>query len=208
MKWIKGLKQLARHIFEIMEVQPDYPHVHKTAYLSHKVKVSSPKNLFMEEGTSIREGAIIMNGPVGYFKMKKWSFSSIDLLVICGNHMPVIGMPLIKVTDKIKRELDKDNKYRKPVIVDEDCWLGARVTLMPGAHVGRGSIIAAGAVVTGCVPAYSIWGGVPAKLIKWKWSIDEVIEHEKQLYSESERFTKEELEQERQNYDKKDIVNK
>lgn len=51
-------------------------------------------------------------------------------------------------------------------------------------------------------------GGVPAKLIKWKWSIDEVIEHEKQLYSESERFTKEELEQERQNYDKKDIVNK
>lgn len=194
MKWIIALKQLRRHLISVMKVSPSYPNVHPTAYLSTEVKVYSPNNIFMEENTSIREGAVIMNGPVGYFKMKKWSFSSIDLLVICGNHMPVVGLPLIKVTDKIKRELDTENRYRKPVIVEEDVWIGARVTLLPGAHIGRGSIIAAGAVVTSSVPVYSIWGGVPAKHIKWKWSVDEILEHESKLYPEAERFTRSELE--------------
>ena len=100
-----------------------------------------------------------MNGSQVKFVMKKWSFSARELLVICGNHMPVVGVPLIKVTNDMKRELDVDHKYSADVIVDEDVWIGARVTLMPGVHIGRGAIIATGAVVTHCVPAYSIWGG-------------------------------------------------
>ena len=43
-------------------------------------------------------------------------------------------------------------------------------------------------------------GGVPAKLIKWKWSIDEVLEHELSVYPEGERLTKEQLELERKKY--------
>lgn len=159
MKLIKGLKQLMLHILEVMKPRPDYPNVHKTAYLSHNAKVSSPKYLYMEEKTSIPAGAVIMNGAKGKFIMKKWSFSSVDLLVICGNHMPVIGMPLIEVTDAIKRKLDVNNEYSKDVIVEEDVWIGARVTLLQGVRIGRGSIIAAGCVVTRSVPAYSVWGG-------------------------------------------------
>ena len=56
----------------------------------------------------------------------------------------------------------------KPVIIDDDVWIGARVTILPGIHVHEHSIIGAGAVVTHDVPAYSIVAGVPAKVIKMR----------------------------------------
>lgn len=52
------------------------------------------------------------------------------------------------------------------VVVGDDVWVGANAVLLDGAHVGRGAIIAAGAVVSGPVPAYEIWGGVPARKIR------------------------------------------
>ena len=55
---------------------------------------------------------------------------------------------------------------RSPIIVGDDCWVGAKVTFLPGARVGRGVIIAAGAVVRGEIPEFSIIGGVPAKVIR------------------------------------------
>lgn len=200
MNFFKGIKQLIGHFYRIMQPRPSYPNVHKTASLSLDAKVTSPEDLILEEETSIPSGAVIMNGPTGKFIMKKWSFSSIGLLVLCGNHMPVIGMPLIKVSDDIKNQLDNSHAYSKDIIVDEDVWIGARVTLLAGVHIGRGSIIAAGAVVSKNVPAYSIWGGVPAHFIKWKWSVEEIIEHESHIYRSEERFTIEELKKERIEY--------
>ena len=56
----------------------------------------------------------------------------------------------------------------KPVIISDDVWIGARVTILPGTKIGRGSVIGAGAVVTGTIPDYAIVGGVPAKVIKYR----------------------------------------
>lgn len=53
-----------------------------------------------------------------------------------------------------------------PVVIEDDVWIGARVIILPGVHVGRGSILGAGAVVTKDVEPYSIVGGNPAKLLK------------------------------------------
>lgn len=52
-----------------------------------------------------------------------------------------------------------------PVTIADDVWLGAKATVLMGVNIGQGAIIAAGAVVTGDVPAYAIVGGVPAKVI-------------------------------------------
>lgn len=49
--------------------------------------------------------------------------------------------------------------------IDDDVWLGARVTVLDGVHIGKGSVIGAGAVVNRDVPPYSIAVGVPAKII-------------------------------------------
>jgi maltose O-acetyltransferase len=51
------------------------------------------------------------------------------------------------------------------VIIEEHVWVASRVTILPGVRIGRGSVIASGAVVTKDVPPLSIVGGVPAKVI-------------------------------------------
>lgn len=51
------------------------------------------------------------------------------------------------------------------VVCEDDVWIGANCVLLDGAYVETGAIVAAGAVVTGRIPAYEIWGGVPARRI-------------------------------------------
>jgi maltose O-acetyltransferase len=53
-----------------------------------------------------------------------------------------------------------------PVIIEDDVWLGARVLLLPGARVGSGSVIGAGAVVSGEIPPMSVAVGNPARVVK------------------------------------------
>lgn len=57
---------------------------------------------------------------------------------------------------------------RKGIKIGSDCWIGAKVTILDGATIGDGCVVAAGAVVRGEVPPYSVVGGIPAKIIKYR----------------------------------------
>lgn len=59
-----------------------------------------------------------------------------------------------------------------PVEIGNDVWIGSGVTILSGVKIGDGAIVAAGAVVTTNIPPYAIYGGVPAKLIKFRFSED------------------------------------
>ena len=61
------------------------------------------------------------------------------------------------------------------VIIGNDVWIGANAVILDGIVIGNGAIISAGAIVNKDVPAYSIFGGVPAKLIKYRFDEDEII---------------------------------
>ena len=54
----------------------------------------------------------------------------------------------------------------KPVVIEDDVWIGRRAIIMPGVHIGKGCVIGAGAIVTKDVPDYCVVGGVPAKILK------------------------------------------
>lgn len=56
----------------------------------------------------------------------------------------------------------------KPVIIEDDVWIGGGVIILPGVHVGQGAIIGAGAVVTKNVEAFTVVGGNPARIIKYR----------------------------------------
>jgi len=69
-----------------------------------------------------------------------------------------------------------------PVIIEDDVWIGAKAVILKGVTLRRGSIVAAGAIVTKSFPPYSVIAGVPARLLKMRWPQDMIDLHEEQLY--------------------------
>lgn len=55
---------------------------------------------------------------------------------------------------------------RAPIVIEDDAWLGARVIVLRGAHIGRGAVIGANSVVSGTIPPYSVAVGSPARVVR------------------------------------------
>ena len=83
----------------------------------------------------------------------------------------------------------KRNEDDQDVIIESDVWIGCNVTILKGVTISRGSVVAAGAVVTKSCPPYSIIGGVPAKVIKQRFTSEEIVKHETILYGAKEDIT-------------------
>ena len=96
-----------------------------------------------------------------------------NVTIISGDHRTdILGRTMISIKDSEKLpENDQD------VIICDDVWIGANVTILKGVNIGCGSIIAAGAVVTKNVPPYSIAGGVPARVIKERFTREDLETH-------------------------------
>jgi acetyltransferase-like isoleucine patch superfamily enzyme len=68
---------------------------------------------------------------------------------------------------------DKDYfKEKKAITIGHDVWIGARVSIRDGVNIGHGAIIGTGTIVLADVPAYAIVGGVPARLIRFRFTED------------------------------------
>lgn len=94
-------------------------------------------------------------------------FSSVsivcDVEVNIGNNV-MCGANVI-IGDRNDHE-ERYAKTPKPIIIDDDVWIGMNATIMGGVTIGKGSIIGANALVTKNVPPMEVWGGIPAKFIK------------------------------------------
>lgn len=60
------------------------------------------------------------------------------------------------------------------IVIENDVWIGTQCVILSGAHISTGAVIAANSVVTGFIPPYAIAGGSPAKVIKFRFSPDEI----------------------------------
>lgn len=81
------------------------------------------------------------------------------------------------------RLTDTESFGKGNIIIDDDVWIGYGATIMSEVHIGQGAIVAAGSIVTKDVPPYAIVAGNPAKVIKYRFSVDLINELVKVDYS-------------------------
>lgn len=84
---------------------------------------------------------------------------------------------------KILYKGESESFGKGDIYVEDDVWIGFGSTIMSGVKIGQGAVIAAGSVVTKDVPSYSIVAGIPAKIIKYRFSNDIIEELKKLDYS-------------------------
>ncbi len=70
----------------------------------------------------------------------------------------------------------------EPVKIEDDVWLGSNVVILPNVTVGRGAIIGANSVVTRDVPAFAIVGGVPTKVIRYRFPEEKMEELKSEVF--------------------------
>ena len=112
----------------------------------------------------------------GYIKVG--DYCSINSFVhISGNGGVLIGNNVLIATQSVlvsanhnfemtNIPISQQGETAKPIIIEDDCWLGAGVKVLAGVTIHKGSVIGAGSVVTTDIPEYSVAVGVPAKVIK------------------------------------------
>ncbi len=85
----------------------------------------------------------------------------------------------------------REYMYTDPVIIEDNCWIGANSTICPGVHIGKNSVIGAGSVVIHDIPADSVAAGNPCKVIR------KISERDTIYYYKDRKIDKEDLEEER-----------
>jgi acetyltransferase-like isoleucine patch superfamily enzyme len=133
---------------------------YKTTSLGNDVFIGTGAT-FLASESEIIIGNKVMFGP--------------NVTIMGGNHNTTqIGKYMFDVKEKLP-----ENDL--PVVIEDDVWVGTGAIILKGVTIRKGSIIAAGALVTKDVSPYSIVGGVPAKLIKMRFSPEQILEHERKL---------------------------
>ena len=135
-------------------------------------QLSIGDNVYVGKGCTIECNGVIGDGVlignnVGIVGRHDHDFSAI------GTHIrsaPWIGEP-----DYPSEKRDEG------VYIGDDVWIGYGAIVLTGATIGRGAIVAAGSIVLGDVAPYSIVAGAPAEHRRWRFSEEEIVEHERLL---------------------------
>ena len=95
---------------------------------------------------------------------------------ISGNHITdKIGKHICEYSEEDKKQ--SSTKYDADIVIEDGVWIGANATILSGVHIAEGCVIAAGAIVTDDTVPYGIYGGVPAKLIKMRFTQEQIEQH-------------------------------
>lgn len=120
--------------------------------------------------TYLGKNCLVQNTTIG-----KFCSIANDVLIGLGNHpLDLLSTSPIfyRISNPLQIKLIEENlniiEY-KPIIIGNDVWIGTRAIIMDGVNIGHGAVIASNSVVTKNVPDFAIVGGVPAKIIKYRF---------------------------------------
>jgi len=121
-------------------------------------------------------GDPVIRGDISDIYIGKFCSLAQNVIFDCGWHHNtdfITTFPLNVFFEELKHIKDHP-KTKGDIIIENDVWIGEGSIIMGGITIGNGAVIGAGSVVTKNVPPYSIVGGVPAKVIKYRFKEEEV----------------------------------
>lgn len=178
--------QYVKKTYVDIRCRDKYGRVGKNTMLEPPLYFTNQSQVFLADNVKIRRGFHLVNN-TGKLVIGEYSAIALNCMVVTGNHRPTVGVPhtilgAYHINDK---ELD--------VHIGEEVWIGVNCTLLPGAEIGRGAIIGGCSMVNKQIPPYAVAVGSPAKVIASVFTIDQILEHERQIYPAEKRFTREYL---------------
>jgi len=130
-------------------------HIGKGARIWPTVLLRNAERIYIGENTTINHNNILWAGrESAVIRIGRNVMTGPNVHMIAYNHHVESGIPL------------REHFTEEDIIIDDHVWLGAGVIVLAGARIGRGTVVGAGAVVTGSLPPHSICAGVPAKVVR------------------------------------------
>ncbi len=135
-----------------------------SCYVGRYVEMGPTGKIKVGDRTSIQDRCVIL----GDVSIGAHCLFSYNVYISSGRHyFDLKPQWLIKDQDAFVAQDDGlYSQHSKPVVVEDDCWIGINVVVMPGTTIGKGAVIGANSVVTRDVEPYSVVAGAPARLIK------------------------------------------
>jgi len=137
--------------------------------------------------SNVKLSAILINCKLGHHNYigEKSILNSVNV----GNYCSIAPHVIIGLSEhKISNPSTSTKLYplelHKETIIDDDVWIGSGAVILQGVNIGRGAVIGAGAIVTRNVEPYCVIVGVPGKVIKKRFSNDQITLHQQINFKE------------------------
>lgn len=154
---------------------PLYQHRGKHSVIHRSVRMDTPPYRKFHLGDySVVESNACINNAVGDVMIGDHTRIGLHNTIIgpvtIGNHVNLAqGITVTALNHNFadtEKRIDEQGVSTKPVVIEDDIWIGANAVILPGVSIGRHSVVAAGSVVTKDVPPHSLVAGIPAKIIR------------------------------------------
>ncbi|RMG25009.1 MAG: acyltransferase, partial [Methanobacteriota archaeon] len=116
------------------------------------------------------EKGVLLHCIDGHLSIGEMTFINKNSVIACMESITIGNNVLIadhvSIFDHDHGLVNRSEYRTKPVLIEDNVWLGSHSVVLKGVRIGKGSIVAAGSVVTKSIPPNEIWGGVPARFMK------------------------------------------
>lgn len=187
-KYFKAIKRvigIMRHYY-IKPLVCRFGRIGANSEVGIPADLKGPQNIFVGNNSRIGPRSAILSVGKGLFICGNNCEIAENVSIIASNHKQPVGAIHIG---------DNGNNEYKNVVLEDDVWVGMNSTLLPGTYLSRGCIVGACSVCSGHYPPYAVIAGNPAKIIKFKYSVENILKHEHKLYAESDRLSVDRLRQ-------------
>ena len=165
-------------------LDPHYICLDPPSYSITKIDLDNKSNFILEQNTILLSGSYFTANHGAEIFVGANSYISTDVIINARTKVTIGRNVLLgqeaRIMDYDAHDIFSHNKSKsvlpintpKPITIEDNVWIGARVTILKGVTIGKGSIIGANSCVTSDIPAYSIAVGSPARVVKegieWK----------------------------------------